>query len=131
MIDEMMDDALSMLVESAKDQLKNSVSESLPKLRNMLSKALEMAKLNIVVEDVDSLTLKKLVEIASVHKVKDSTEVAAFKTATEEEYIIYLAYTCNRELIEKNNNKYIIIRSQSLARNVETLFNNDQLILLQ
>lgn len=53
------------------------------------------------------------------------------KTKQEDGYFIYLAYSKDRKLLPVANNKYLIIKAQALAKEVEDLFAESELIILK
>ena len=128
---EVINSAFSALWERLQETLLSSVEEKAKEILSKFTEGFKKDNHKIFTESVENLNKAKLVEIAAKYKVEGSTEVAAYKVATDDEYIIYLAYTNNRELLDSQVNNYVIIRSESLAREVEKLFNNDKLILLQ
>lgn len=81
--------------------------------------------------DVDFLNKEKLTEIAKKFIVEGSKEVAAFKNVKNNKYIIYLAYTADKELLPEDKNNYIIVESKALAPDLMELFANEQYIILK
>lgn len=130
-----MQDVIANAVIALWEQLQQRVIETASETaRNVINKFIngfKQQEANIINISVETLTLPKLIEIASKHKVLGSTEVAAYKVATDDEYIIYLAYTKGKELLDPEVNNYVIVRSQIIGRDVDKLFNNEKLILLQ
>lgn len=110
------------IVETATKTVKNKFKEFVDGFRK--------PDANIITVELELLNKEKLVEIAKSNVVDGSTEVAAYKVVTDDDYIIYLACTKERELIDSSINKYVIIKSKSLARDIDKLFDNDKLILL-
>lgn len=86
---------------------------------------------NTKLENVDSLDKAKLVAIAQKYIVSGATEVAAYKSETDEAYVVYLAYTKDRELLDPEKNCYVIIKSNALAKDVAKLFGEEKLIILK
>lgn len=130
-MEDVISSALSTLWERIQEKLLDRVGDSIKHFFEKFSEGFKKNGANIIVESIEILNHKTLVEIATKHKVEGSSEVAAYKINTVDEYIVYLAYVKERELLDESINRYIIIRSQSISRDVEKLFNNDQLILLK
>lgn len=130
-MDEAINNAISALWERLQEKVLEKAGEALKEYIKKFVGGFNKSKANIIAETYESLNKEKLVEIATLHKVDGSTEVAAYKVDTDDEYLIYLAYTKDKELLDENINKYIIIHTQSIARDIDKLFNNDQLILLK
>ena len=123
--------AVQPLLDTIQEKVIDTVSEALKQAWEKFASGFKNTDANIININVETLDQKKLVEIAAENKVEGGTEVAAYKVATDDDYIIYLAYTKDRELLDSKINNYVIIRCQYLARDVEKLFNNDKLILLR
>lgn len=123
--------AVQPLFDAFQEKVIETVSDTVKQVWDKFVAGFNNRDANIVVIEFDTLDKGKLIEIAADNKVNGSTEVAAYKVSTDDDYIIYLAYTHNKELMDTSVNKYISIRTKSLARDVEKLFNNDQLILLK
>ena len=130
-MDEAISNALSALWERLQETVLEKAGEAVKEYCKKFADGFKKSGANIITETHESLNQEKLVEIATRHRVDGSTEVAAYKVDTDNEYVIYLAYTKDKELLDENINKYIIIHSQSIARDIDKLFNNDQLILLK
>lgn len=93
-------------------------------------KGFQSSNANTVYESIETISKDKLIEIAKSHIVPNATEIAAYKTETEDAFVIYLAYTKDKELLDIENNCYIIIKSNALAKDIVNLFGDDKLIIL-
>lgn len=85
---------------------------------------------NVFSEDVDILSFEKLVEISKCYIVEGANEVAALKQFNEDTFYIYLAYCKDRNLIDEDKNKYVIIKADGLSKEVKELFSESDLIIL-
>lgn len=131
-MEEVIELALGSLIEQIQDEVTGAISGVFKdKLKNFANAFNTSIKSDILSIDVDVLTKQKLVEIASKNRVADATEVAAYKAATEDSYIIYLAYTKDKDLISIDSNRYIIINSKFISREIDLLFKKDNLIILK
>lgn len=124
-------DALSQLFQTFQEKLTETIGHAVKESFAKFANGFKKSDANIITEQVDTLNKQTLVDIAARHRAEGSTEVAAYKVTSDDDYIIYLAYTKDKELLDTAVNNYIIIRSASIARDVEKLFNNDQLIILK
>lgn len=78
-----------------------------------------------------NLELTTFLELAKEYKVANSRSVAAMKKKLGQFTIIYLAY-CNdkKELISQDENNYIVIEADGISSDIESLFGNEDLIVL-
>lgn len=123
--------AIQPMLDSLQEKVINVAIESVKHVFTKFIEGLKKPNANIISTTVDTLNIQKLIEIASEYRIEGSTEVAAYKAATDDEYIIYLAYTKDKELLDESINNFVIIHCQSIARELEKLFKDDQLIILK
>lgn len=144
----MNNDKLNEILEYIREELKPIIEELKPKAKQMvkiftkkvakdylpqLKKFVEdlLKSKNIKYESVDVLTKSDMVSLIRLNKVNGSDGVAAYKQTKDEKTIIYFAYCKDRELIQENENCYIVIEAQKLNKDVEELFDESDLIILQ
>ena len=82
-------------------------------------------------QEVDQLDLTTLLAFAKEHIVERANEVATMRVKEENGWFIYLAYAKNRELLPSDTNRYLILKANSLAQDVEELFKESELIILK
>lgn len=82
-------------------------------------------------KEVDVLDMVTLVDFAKKYIVNGSNEIVAIRSKEADGYFIYLAYSQDRELIEIDKNRYLIIKAKQLADDVNQLFNESELIILK
>lgn len=91
----------------------------------------ELAKADIQTVEMEILNKAKLVQTLKEEMVAGSDEVAAFLRKGKEKNYLYTAYLKNKELIPVENNKYFIFVADFIARDLESLFDNNELIVLR
>lgn len=91
----------------------------------------ELAKADIKTIDVDYLTKDKLVQTLKENPVEGSDEVAAILRKGKTHIYLYTAYLCKKELIPVEVNKYLIFVADAIARDLETLFDGKEIIILR
>lgn len=128
---EFINDAVARLLENAAEKLMNSIEESIKQFFNRFIDGFKNSKYNIIVEDIEVLNKDLLIKLATKYKVEGSSEVAVYKVETDDSYILYLAYTKDKELLDETINNYIVINSGAISRDVEKLFENHKLIILK
>ncbi len=119
-------------IEEATEKAVNGLKDNHDSLKNGFVSGFKSSdSSNTKLESIDTLDKSKLVEIAKKYIVSGATEVAAYKSETEDAYVVYLAYTNNRELLDADRNCYVIIKSNALAKDVAKLFGEEKLIILK
>lgn len=85
----------------------------------------------IVVKEVDLLTSQRLIEIAKSNIVENSNEAYVWKSQEKDATYVHVSYGKDKELIEKEHNKFIIIKVQALSTDVLNLFEESKLVILK
>lgn len=85
---------------------------------------------NVLPIQIEFLTKEKLLSYIEENKVPAATEVAAMISKDKKANYIYTAFISNGELMSQEHNKYLIFISDGLSRDVETLFDENELIIL-
>ena len=130
------------------DAVKEMVGSALRRLREVAGQTIEMVKdelrplFDILVEtvgadgltfgmEVELLEFSALVSFAKEHIVEGSNEIVVTRTKEQDATFIYMAYAHDRELLPKQDNRYLIIKATKLADDVEALFKESELIILK
>ena len=138
MIDEVVDklkplatEALEFLKKNAGELIKNVTADVTPVLEGMIQNLTGELKGIAYGKEVELLDLATLVGFAKEHIVKNSNEIVVMRVKEETCYYIYLAYSRDRELLPSDTNRYLIIKAQALAPEVDNLFKDSELIILK
>lgn len=128
------------LIGKAVEQLKDYIQNSdllkkvkvayLPILQELIQNFMNETEFDIFGEEVTSLTIEQLVNIAKKYMVSGANEIVVIKKQESDATILYLSYAKDRELIERGKNKYIIIKATELTKEVSELFTESDLIIL-
>ena len=128
------------LIGKAVEQLKDYIQNSdllkkvkvayLPILQELIKNFMNETEFDIFGEEVTTLTIEQLVNIAKKYMVSDANEIVVIKKQESDATILYLSYAKDRELIERGKNKYIIIKATELTKEVSELFTESDLIIL-
>lgn len=91
----------------------------------------ELANADIKTIEVEYLSKEKLVQTLKENSVEDSNEVAAILRKGKESCFLYTAFLKDKELLPVESNKYFIFVSTAIARDLESLFDDKELIVLR
>ena len=89
---------------------------------------------DIKITKVEKECLNKtdLIEIAKQKIVSNANEVLEMlNDKASNVYVIYIAYSKNKEILPKEENNYVIIKTTALTKDVQSLFNGHELIILK
>lgn len=85
----------------------------------------------VVIEEVELLKAQNLVEIVKSNIVKDSSEAYVWKIQEKDATYVHVAYGKDRELMDKDNNKFVLIKALALSTDVLNLFEESELVILK
>jgi len=123
-----------LLLEKGKALIEKVKMEYGPIIDSILSQVQEFKEelgLNIFGEEVDVLTLEQIRQTAKTYLVSGANQVVALRQEEDESIFVYLTYAINKELLPKEQNKYVILKANKLDNEVAALFNESELIILK
>lgn len=122
---------LPFLKEQGEKLLKKVKTDLVPILKDFLGKLQKAGNSNIVYKLVPSLSQTYIVELAGKNIVRGANQVVAIKNIKDGKTFVYLSYAKDRELIEEKDNRFIVIEADSIEDDVNDLFGNESLIILE
>lgn len=126
---EMLRDAFEPIIRDKIEEVKVKIKdEYIPKLKEFVEDILKSK--NVKYESVDVLSKSDLISLIRLNRVNGSDGVAAFKQQKDEKMFVYLAYCKDRDLLPEETNCYIVIEANFLNDDVNELFNESDLIIL-
>lgn len=90
----------------------------------------ELAKATVIPIEVDYLTKDKVIDTIKENKVPNADEVAVLLRKDKKKIYLYTGFLKDNELMPVEENKYIIFTADAIARDLESLFDNNELIVL-
>lgn len=82
-------------------------------------------------KEVDEVNTQIIVSFVKDYIVKGSNEVVVIKVKEEDCYYLYLAFAKDRELLPKEKNKYLIIKSKTISSELESMFDESDFLILK
>lgn len=89
---------------------------------------------NVKITKVEKELIDKtnLFEIAKQNIVPNSNEVLAiFNDKGKNAYYLYLAYSKDKEMLPQEENNFIIIKAEAVSKDLQSLFEGHELIILK
>ena len=123
--------AINFLKEHAEALYNKVKDEYAPLLGDFVKNMTGEIKGTAYGKEVDQLDLATLLAFAKEHIVARTNEVATMRVKEDNGWFIYLAYAKDRELLPSDTNRYLIIKANSLAQDVEDLFKESELVILK
>lgn len=125
------EEAINYLVEQGRKKVDEVLKEYTPLLEDLVKNLTGEMKGVAFGKEVGMLDMPTLVKIARQYIVPKSNETIALKVQQSDCYFIYLAYSKDRQLLPTSDNKYVIIKAETLAKEVDDLFTKSELIILK
>ena len=126
--------AKDILVEvglpAIEEKVEGIVNDVVSKAKDFAQSIMTASKTHIHVIETTFLDVDGLKEIGRNYKAEGSTEVAAYKKVVNKQYVLYLAYTTDKELLPVEKNQYVVIKCKALAPDILELFDSQNLIIL-
>ena len=132
-----MDYIRTLLQEELLDTVKKKIDEVLPKIKKEMVPTIKkfvkdlLSSKSTTALVLDSLSMPELLQVARKNIVAGANGFVVFRAEKDNKCFIYLANCKDRELLDESINKYIIIQADSLSKEVEELFGETDLIILQ
>ena len=112
--------AIDEIAENTKEQVNEFIAE-------LNTKKVE----NVDFREVELLNSSKLISLAKENIVDGSNEVYVWKKTYESDMYVNLAYGKDQELLEKDKNRFIILKVEALSADLLSMFEESELIILK
>mgnify|MGYP007102089888 CR=1 FL=1 len=122
---------IEILKKKGRDVLNDIKKEYLPLVDVFIKNMTGEIKDKAFGKEVDILDIATLVNFAKKYLVNGSNEIVAIRKKETDCCFIYLAYSHDRELIDVEKNNFLVIKANSLADDVNSLFEESELIILK
>ena len=110
--------------------LEEKAGELMSKATDFVQSIKTATKAQMHMIETTFLDLDGLREVARTYVPDGGTEVAASKKIVGNHYVVYLAYTADKELLPVEDNQYVVIKCKALAPDVLDLFGSNNFIIL-
>lgn len=130
-VEQMVEEAINKLVEYGGKIVDKVQTEYMPLLNDLVKNLTGEMKGVAFGKEVGMLDMSTLVGFAKKYIVPKSNEIVAMKVKQPDCNLIYLAYSRDRQLLPNADNKYLIIKAQTLTKEVEELFVESELVILK
>ena len=112
--------AIDEIAENTKEQVNEFIAE-------LNTKKVE----NVDFREVELLNSSKLISLAKENIVDGSNEVYVWKKTYKSDMYVNLAYCKDQELLEKDKNRFIILKVEALSADLLSMFEESELIILK
>lgn len=120
-----------VVVEEAKNAASEIVEDAAKQWNDFVEYVKKNPYKNVSCIEFELLNSSKLITVAKENKVEGSNEVYVWKKQGKQNYFVYLAYGKDQEMIEQDKNKFIVIKTEGLSRDLENLFEESELVVFK
>lgn len=135
------------------DTVKKLIEEAIPRIKEFVTTGIEkigeagkdlLPIITMMIEDltgknqgrvygkeVETLDMPTLVEFTKKYVPAGSNEVVAIRKQEADGYIIFLAYSKDKQLLPVKDNHHLIIKAGNLAEEVAALFSESEIIIIK
>lgn len=129
---QLVEELLPYVKEQAEKVFKDLKKEMIPVMRDLVDSFKDgNRKTDTIMIQETLLNKEKLISIAKKNIVSGATEVVAYKTSKADSFIVYLAYSTEKELLPVEQNRYVIIKAEAVSGDINSLFGENKLIILK
>lgn len=129
---QLVEELLPYVKEQAEKVFKDLKKEMIPVMRDLVDSFKDgNRKTDTIMIQETLLNKEKLISIAKKNIVSGATEVVAYKTSKADSFIVYLAYSKEKELLPVEQNRYVIIKAEAVSGDINSLFGENKLIILK
>ena len=129
---QLVEELLPYVKEQAEKVFKDLKKEMIPVMRDLVDSFKDgNRKTDTIMIQETLLNKEKLISIAKKNIVSGATDVVAYKTSKADSFIVYLAYSKEKELLPVEQNRYVIIKAEAVSGDINSLFGENKLIILK
>lgn len=123
--------AIEALRQKGEAMFTNIKKEYWPLVQNIFDNLKGVLGLNVFGHEEQELSKTQLISIAKQYMPRGCNEVVVMRKAEPTGIILFISYALDRRLLEQDKNNYVIIKADKLAEEVESLFQESDLIILK
>lgn len=86
---------------------------------------------NLVKVNLDFVNFSKLLQIIKENIVKGSNQAALYLKKTDKDFIFYICYLKDHNVLDNKENNHIIVITEAISRDVEQQFKDSNLIIIK
>lgn len=131
-IETIVKEVFPVIAEEAKKTIGDIANDAKEAWKEFLNKIKEQKSPSYInATEVELLNTNILLDLIKANIVPNSNEVYVMKKEKEDAYYVYVSYGKDKELIEKEKNKFLVIKAEALSKDVLGLFSESELVILK
>lgn len=120
-----------MVIEEGKKAIGEIAENTKEQVNEFIEELNTEKEVDVDFREIELLNSSKLITLAKENIVDGANEVYVWKKAYKSGMYINLAYGKDQELLEKDKNKFIILKAEALSADLLNMFEESELVILK
>ena len=125
------EEIVPVVIEEGKKAIDEITKNTKEQVNEFIEELNTEKELDVDFREIELLNSSKLITLAKENIVDGANEVYVWKKAYKSGVYINLAYGKDQELLEKDKNKFIILKAEALGADLLNMFKESELVILK
>ena len=124
-------EVVPVVIEEGKKAIDEITKNTKEQVNEFIEELNTEKEVDVDFREIELLNSSKLITLAKENIVDGANEVYVWKKAYNSGIYINLAYGKDQELLEKDKNKFIILKAEALGADLLNMFKESELVILK
>ena len=125
------EEIVPVVIEEGKKAIDEITKNTKEQVNEFIEELNTEKEVDVDFREIELLNSSKLITLAKENIVDGANEVYVWKKAYKSGVYINLAYGKDQELLEKDKNKFIILKVEALSADLLSMFEESELVILK
>lgn len=125
------EEIVPVVIEEGKKAIDEITKNTKEQVNEFIEELNTEKEVDVDFREIELLNSSKLITLAKENIVDGANEVYVWKKAYKSGVYINLAYGKDQELLEKDKNKFIILKAEALGADLLNMFKESELVILK
>ena len=125
------EEIVPVVIEEGKKAIDEITKNTKEQVNEFIEELNTEKEVDVDFREIELLNSSKLITLAKENVVDGANEVYVWKKAYNSGIYINLAYGKDQELLEKDKNKFIILKAEALGADLLNMFKESELVILK
>lgn len=125
------EEIVPVVIEEGKKAIDEITKNTKEQVNEFVEELNTEKEVDVDFREIELLNSSKLITLAKENIVDGANEVYVWKKAYKSGVYINLAYGKDQELLEKDKNKFIILKAEALGADLLNMFKESELVILK
>ena len=125
------EEIVPVVIEEGKKAIDEIAKNTKEQVNEFVEELNTEKEVDVDFREIELLNSSKLITLAKENIVDGSNEVYVWKKTYKSDMYVNLAYGKDQELLEKDKNKFIILKAEALGADLLNMFKESELVILK